>query len=102
MYIVHMKELRFEWDGKKNRANIKKHDISFEEAQSTFKDEHAIQFFDPDHSTSEDRFILLGISSTLRVVIVCHCFREDALVVRIISARKADQSEEKDYWGARQ
>jgi len=102
MYIVHMNELRFEWDGKKNRANIKKHDISFKEAQSAFKDEHAIQFFDPDHSVSEDRFILLGISATLRVVIVCHCFREDDLVVRIISARKADQSEEKDYWEARQ
>ena len=101
MYIVHMSELRFEWDGKKNRANIKKHGISFEEAQSTFKDEHAIQFFDPDHSASEDRFILLGISATLRVV-VCHGFREDDLVVRIISARKADQSEEKDYWEARQ
>ena len=102
MYIVHMSELRFEWDGKKNRANIKKHGISFEEAQSTFKDEHAIQFFDPDHSASEDRFILLGISATLRVVVVCHCFREDALVVRVISARKADQSEERDYWEARQ
>ena len=102
MYIVHMNELSFEWDGKKNRANIKKHGISFEEAQSTFKDEHAIQFFDPDHSASEDRFILLGISATLRVVVVCHCFRGDDLVVRIISARKADQSEEKDYWEARQ
>jgi len=97
-----MKELRFEWDQKKNRANIKKHGVSFEEAQSTFKDEHARQFFDPDHSESEDRFMLLGISATLRVVVGCHCFREDAFVVRIISARKADQSEERDYWEVRQ
>jgi hypothetical protein len=96
-----MKELRFAWEEKKNRANIKKHGVSFEEAQSTFKDEHAIRFFDPDHSESEDRFILLGISSTLRVVVVCHCFREEDVVVRIISARKADQSEERDYWEAR-
>ena len=102
MYIVHMKELRFEWDSKKNRTNIKKHGVSFEEAQSTFKDEHALQFFDPDHSELEGRFILLGMSWKLRVVVVCHCFREDDLVVRIISARKADQSEEKDYWEARQ
>ena len=91
MYSVHMKELRFEWDQEKNLANIRKHGVSFEEAQSTFKDEHAIQFFDPDHSESEDRFILLGISSTLRIVVVCHCFREEELVIRIISARKADQ-----------
>ena len=101
MYSVHMEELKFEWDEKKNRANIRKHGVSFEEAQSTFKDEHAIQFFDPDHSKTEDRFILLGISSRLRVVVVCHCFREEELVIRIISARKADQSEEKDYWEAR-
>jgi len=91
MYSVHMKELRFEWDQKKNLANIRKLGVSFEEAQSTFKDEHAIQFFDPDHSESEDRFILLGISSTLRIVVVCHGFREEELVIRIISARKADQ-----------
>ncbi len=77
MYNVHMKELRLERGQKKNRANIKKHGVSFEEAQSIFKDEHAIQFFDPDHSESEDRFILLGISSTLRIVVVCHCFREE-------------------------
>jgi len=101
MYSVHMKELRFEWDQKKNLANIRKHGVSFEEAQSTFKDEHAIQFFDPDHSESEDRFILLGISSTLRIVVVCHCFREEELVIRIISARKADQLEERNYWEVR-
>ena len=81
MYIVHMKQLGFEWDEKKNRANIKKHGVSFEDAQSAFKDELALQFFDPDHSEFEDRFNLLGLNATLRVVVVCHCFREYELVV---------------------
>ncbi len=101
MYNVHMKELKFEWDERKNRANSKKHGISFKEAQSVFKDEHAQQFFDPDHSETEDRFILLGMSSLLRVVVVCHGFREDECVVRIISARKANRFEENDYWEGR-
>ena len=93
-----MNELLFEWDQRKNRANIKKHKISFEEAQTAFKDEHAIQFADPDHSQDEDRFILLGLSWKLRVLVVCHCFRESELVVKIISARKANKSEEQNYW----
>ena len=93
-----MNELRFEWDKRKNNANIKKHKVSFEEAQSAFKDENAIQFFDPDHSDDEDRFILLGMSMKLRVLVVCHCFRESELKIRIISARKADKLEERDYW----
>ena len=93
-----MNELRFEWDQRKNRANIKKHNVSFEEAQTAFKDESAIQYTDPDHSQDEDRFILLGLSSKLRMVVVCHCFRESDFVIRIISARKADTSEGQDYW----
>jgi len=92
-----MNELRFEWDKRKNNANIKKHKVSFEEAQTAFKDENAIQFFDPDHSDDEDRFILLGMSMKLRVLVVCHCFRESELKIRIISARKADKLEERDY-----
>ncbi len=97
-----MKELRFEWDARKSSANKKRHKVSFEEAQSAFKDENAIQFFDPDHSEDEDRFILLGMSIRLRVLVICHCYRENDLVIRIISARKADQSEEQDYWEANQ
>jgi len=93
-----MNELRFEWDKRKNNANIKKHKVSFEEAQTAFKDENAIQFFDPDHSDDEDRFILLGMSMKLRALVVCHCFRESELKIRIISARKADKLEERDYW----
>ena len=93
-----MKELRFEWDKRKNNANIRKHKVSFEEAETAFKDENAIQYFDPDHSEDEDRFILLGLSIKIRAVVVCHCFREDELVIRIISARKADKTETKHYW----
>ena len=96
-----MPDLRFAWDERKNRANIKKHKISFEEAESVFRDENAVQYFDPDHSEDEERFILLGLSTKLRVLVVCHCFRESETVMRIISARKADRAEERDYWRRR-
>jgi uncharacterized DUF497 family protein len=93
-----MKELQFEWDSRKNSSNIKKHKVSFEEAQTVFNDENAILYFDPDHSEDEDRFILLGLSKRLRVVIVCHCYRESEMVIRIITARKANSIEEQEYW----
>jgi len=96
-----MKQLEFEWDAKKDKANTKKHGVSFEEARTVFYDEHAIQFFDPEHSESEDRFILLGTSFLLKTLVVCHCFREEETMVRIISARKADKDEEKVYWSRR-
>ena len=92
-----MEELRFVWDEKKNRANLGKHGVSFEEARTAFYDEHAAVYFDPDHSEDEDRFILLGMSLKLRVLVVCHCYRESDTVIRIISARKADKGEEADY-----
>ncbi len=92
-----MKGLEFEWDKSKETANIKKHGVSFEEARGAFYDEGAIQFYDPDHSDEEDRFILLGISLKPQVLVVCHCFRESETVVRIISARKADKGEERAY-----
>lgn len=88
---------RFVWDAGKSRANRRKHGISFEEAQSAFHDENAKLYFDPDHSEAEDRFILLGMSALLRVLVVCHCYRESVSVVRIISARKADSRERDDY-----
>ena len=93
-----MRDLRFAWNKRKNQANIKTHKVSFEEAETVFKDENAIQYFDPDHSDDEDRFILLGVSAKRRVLVVCHCFRESELVVRIISARRADKSEGRAYW----
>ena len=90
--------MHFEWDEAKNRENIKKHGGSFEEAQTAFFDESALRFFDPDHSGEEDRFIMLGMSPKLRVLVVCHCFRKGDTVIRIISARKADKDESKHYW----
>ena len=96
-----MEALQFEWDERKNKANARKHGVTFAEAGTAFYDENAIQFFDPDHSKEEDRFILLGMSFKLRVLVVCHCFRERETVVRIISARKADKDEEREYWRRR-
>ena len=96
-----MKQLEFEWDKKKNKVNTKKHGVSFEEAQTTFYDEYAIQFFDPEHSEDEDRFILLGTSFKLKTLVICHCFRQEETVIRIISARKADKEEEQEYWRRR-
>jgi uncharacterized DUF497 family protein len=93
-----MKEIRFEWDERKNRENKRKHHVSFEEAQTVFLDENAMRFFDPDHSTDEDRFLMLGLCFTLRVLVVCHCYRENDSVIRIISARKADKREQAYYW----
>ncbi len=93
--------MRFEWDASKEKTNRRKHGISFEEAQTVFFDEHAIQFFDPDHSDDEDCFILLGMSFKLRVIVVCHCFRESETVVRLFSARRADRGEEREYWRQR-
>lgn len=93
-----MDGLSFVWHERKNLANQRKHGVSFEEAQTAFLDERARVFFDPDHSEDEDRFILLGMSFQVRVLVVCHCYRGNDLVVRIISARRADSREEEDYW----
>jgi uncharacterized DUF497 family protein len=93
-----MNRLRFEWDENKNRENKKKHRVSFEDARTVFLDENAIRYFDPDHSEDEDRFLMLGMSYTLRILVVCHCFRTEDLVIRIISARKADKTEQEHYW----
>jgi uncharacterized DUF497 family protein len=92
-----MEGLRFTWDENKNRVNQRKHGVAFEEAQTAFLDEQAKVYFDPDHSEDEERFILLGVSFRLRVLVVCHCYRESDTVVRIISARKADKQEQEDY-----
>jgi len=96
-----MDQLQFQWDARKDRVNQKKHGVSFKEASSVFYDEYAIQFYDPDHSEDEDRFLMLGMSVKLKVLVVCHCFREGDSVVRLISARKVDRLEEKAYWKQR-
>ena len=93
-----MRRLTFVWDEEKDRANQRKHRISFAEARTVFYDENAREYSDPDHSESEERFILLGISGRLRVLVVCHCYRESESVIRIISARRAQRSEEETYW----
>ena len=92
-----MKDLRYEWDERKNRSNQRKHGVAFEEARSSFLDENARLVVDPDHSDDEDRFILVGLSIRLRLLVVSHFYRESERVVRILSARKADPSERRDY-----
>jgi len=93
-----MSDIHFEWDEAKNRQNQRKHGVSFEEAQTVFLDEHAIRYFDPDHSADEDRFLMLGMSLKLRVLVVCHCYRAHDSLIRIISARKANKKEQAAYW----
>ena len=92
-----MSSLRFEWDEKKNAANRRKHGISFAEARTAFLDEDARVIPDPEHSDEEERFVLLGLSICVRVLVVCHCYRQGGDVVRIISARKADRDEIEQY-----
>ncbi len=92
-----MSNITFSWDEKKNKINLKKHEVSFEEAKTVFADEYGRLISDPDHSDDEDRFILLGLSQEAQLLMVCHCYREEGEVIRIISARKADKSETKQY-----
>ncbi|BAY15331.1 hypothetical protein NIES21_11470 [Anabaenopsis circularis NIES-21] len=94
-----MNQLLFEWDNEKNKINQKKHGVSFEEAKSVFYDDNAIEFWDEDHSDAEDRFLLLGRSSKMRILLIVHCFREQESIIRIISARKATQKETQQYRG---
>ena len=95
-----MTPLSFEWDKQKNQTNQKKHGVSFPEAESVFYDEKAIQFWDDDdHSEMEERFLLLGRSSKIQILLIVHCYREEDSVIRIISARKATQKESQQYRG---
>lgn len=89
--------IRFEWNSAKAAANVKKHGVSFEEAKTVFYDEFAVQFFDDEHSPDEERFLLLGMSTGARLLLVCHCERESGNVIRIISARKATKRESTFY-----
>ena len=91
--------MRFEWDPAKAAANARKHKVSFEIAKTVFYDDFAVQFFDEEHSSDEDRFLLLGMSSDARLLLVCHYEREDGDVIRIISARKATENEAQYYRG---
>ena len=89
----------FVWDESKAELNLRKHGVSFPEAATIFEDYDALQIYDPDHSEEEDRFIMLGMSSALRILVVCHCYRENEGQIRIISARKATRKETATYNG---
>ncbi len=91
--------LNFEWDDPKDRANQRKHGVSFDEARTVFFDEFAIEFYDDPSSGKEERFLMLGMSLRARLLLVCHCVRNDETTIRIISARKATRSESKLYRG---
>ena len=93
-----MRELRFSWDPRKARANLRKHGVSFEEAETVFLDEHALLVDDPDPMRGEERFLLLGLSAVARVLTVCHCVRDPEETIRIINARRADKQEQAQYW----
>ena len=89
--------MTFDWDTEKASQNLRKHKVSFEEASSVFFDEDALEFFDHDHSINEDRFLMLGLSFRLRLLVVVYCIREKGRRIRIISARKATNNERKAY-----
>ena len=89
--------IQLTWDARKSADNHKKHGITFEEAKSIFYDPNARLIYDPDHSAKEDRFVMLGMSNKLRVLIVCHCYREKEELIRIISARRATTAETRLY-----
>lgn len=92
-----MNDIKFEWDNNKAQFNIEKHGITFQEASTVFLDENAVLFDDPGHSMDEERFMLLGMSSQAKMLIVCHCYRSADDIIRIISARKATKTETQQY-----
>jgi uncharacterized DUF497 family protein len=96
-----MDSITFSWDDRKNNANQKKHGVSFEEAQTVFFDENSIEYDDPDHSEEEDRYLMLGFSYHLRVLVVSYSFRKNGQEIRIISARKATKKEQIFFSGER-
>lgn len=90
--------MKFEWDENKAQINVKKHGVSFDEAKTAFYDAAALVIDDPEHSDDEERFVLLGMSQNTRLLVVCHCLRENETVIRLISARKASRTESSYYW----
>lgn len=92
-----MKKIKFEWDEAKAKSNLIKHGVSFDEAKSVFDDDFARVIYDETHSKNEERFVILGMSKKLRILVVVHCLRQDSLIVRLISARKATQNEQNQY-----
>jgi len=97
-YNVNTDRIKFDWDERKSRRNQRKHGLSFEEARNAFLDDQALLIHDPDHSEEEYRFILLGLDPRLGLLVVCHVYREDGRIIRIISARRASRREAEQYW----
>jgi uncharacterized protein len=93
-----MNNITFDWDEQKAWSNAQKHGVSFEEAQTAFYDGNARISYDPEHSQNEDRYILLGVSDSLRLLVVCHVYRQSGERIRIISVRKATKQEQQQYW----
>ena len=93
-----MEILEFEWDENKNQTNKTKHNVDFDEAKTVFYDVNALVIDDPEHSETEERFIILGMSNKPNLLVVCHCYRQSDTVIRIISARKATKSETRQYY----
>ncbi len=89
--------MRFDWDDRKNRTNFEKHGVWFEEAQIVWADARSTEFFDSEHSEDEERFLRIGISSRLKVLLIVFCEREDGETIRIVSARKASRKEQEQY-----
>ena len=92
-----MDELRFAWDPRKASANLRKHGVSFTEAETVFSDDNAILLDDPGHSQGEDRSVLLGLSERFRILVVSHTLRDGGRTIRMISARKATKRESAQY-----
>lgn len=89
--------IQFEWDENKNTTNKRKHQVSFEEAATVFFDENALLISDDEHSEEEDRYVIIGMSVEARLIVVCHCYRNNEKIIRIISARKATKNESLQY-----
>jgi len=94
-----MNGITFEWDARKESINKKKHGVSFDEAKTVFFDEQAKVIHDSEHSEDEDRVVILGLSASTKILVVCHCYREKDSMIRIVSARKATRYEAKQYRG---
>ena len=94
-----MLNIKFDWDAAKAALNINKHGISFDEAKTVFFDENAKVIHDPEHSDDEERFIILGLSVNVRMLVIIHCYRKNDRIIRLISARKATQNESMQYHG---
>jgi uncharacterized DUF497 family protein len=96
-----MNSISFSWDDRKSKTNQKRHGVTFDEAQTVFFDEGAIEYFDPEHSEVEDRFLMLGLSYRLRILVINYTFRKEETEIRIISARRATKKEQRAYYGER-